>query len=94
MLITTFQHVHKHSHYKRVLCQSRQAEDDQRSRLPNEQNLLCSRLLPSEQTLYSNACTPLNFHWQPVKRGLSPELCFSHYDNLHYGNAMFKQRKA
>lgn len=51
MLIKTFPHVHQHSGYKRVLCQSRQAVDVQRSRLPNEQNLLCSHLLPSEQTL-------------------------------------------
>lgn len=56
------------------LCQSRQAVDVQRSRLTDEQNLLCSRLLPSEQTRYSNTCTPLSLHWQPLRRE-SPRLC-------------------
>lgn len=73
MLIKTFPHVHKHSGYKGVHCQSRQAVDVQRSRLPNEQNLLCSHLLPSEQTHYSNTRTPGMFTGSRSKE----EFCFS-----------------
>lgn len=43
-------------------------EDIERSRLPNKQNLFCSRPFPCEQTHYSNTFLPLNFHWQPLKR--------------------------